>query len=495
MNKFLISFLLTLATISATAQSQPVSHSWNGLINGKWPVQVYVEAMNGIVQGQIIYTNSKAKTPIKLLGSAAKDEFELRENDANGNITGFISGKITSDGGFSGTWKAPGRLVKTGSLSFDYKEGKIYSLALSKCARPSPDPLISWEIDLKYCSGTYCYSYGENLACGVLKLSEKAGKVLCTIDAATSAPSFNMAKVEERECVVLHDRLLCTLSPEETYSDGECQFEIIPYRDFATINYIDRKNRCGFGMNATIAETYLKSDQQNNVTQYAWTGNLKGSIPVEVLLEVRADNLVGGEMRYTRTGSGQPVRLLGELGAGGLIEYCNRVFLDEYQPDGYQSGHIDFDFSDRKKCEGKWSDDNNFFTMSLTQPIVFPSNKGNFFEKADDSEIEGTYVFKYSRPAGGDRVGRITITRDHDGIRFEYFSNVSGITEYSNETDSKGASLENGKFKYTVKSCDYQFEVEFFKGFLHIKNLNYDMQNCVAAELNSSFNGYYIKKK
>ena len=314
MNKLLISLLLALTTFTAIARNQLDSYSWNGMINGKWPVTVYVETMNGLVQGQIVYTNSKAGTPIKLLGNINNNVFDIWENDSNGEKTGYILGKITQDGGFSGTWKAPDKMVETSGYKYEHKEGKQYSIVLSKCNKPSPSPSpspapsISWAINLDDCYGSYSYIYGMNLACGDLKLTKIDGKVFCEITSVTSAPSFHTARVEKHECVLLSDRLLCTLSHKETYSDGECQFEIIPYRDFAVVNFIEGRNSCGFGMNASIDGIFLKTAGQSSITQYAWKGHLKETIPVEVLLEVRSDNLIGGEMRYTRTGSGKPIR-------------------------------------------------------------------------------------------------------------------------------------------------------------------------------------------
>ncbi len=63
-------------------------------------------------------------------------------------------------------------------------------------------------------------------------------------------------------------------------------------------------------------------------------GTLNGKIPVQLWYQQQGAVLIG-ELRYTKSGSGKPIKLVGELGEYGDQSF---VYLHEYADDGHQTG-------------------------------------------------------------------------------------------------------------------------------------------------------------
>lgn len=237
------------------------------LINNKYPVDLTFELYQNMIQGQIVYTNTKNKTPIYLLGNVLsydKGGYEvfIREMAPDGSTTGIIRGKITEQNKLEATWNAPDKYIETknGKL-FDYVQGKSYPMHILKIADKETslysDKIFDWKPNTNNAYGTYYYSMGENCASGKIEIFPKNKKIMCNIYTNTSAPSFNMAIVEEQECVVKNNRLVCTLS-----SEAPCQFVILPFKQFVAVEYINDARNCEFGMNATVEGLYLKPQKK-----------------------------------------------------------------------------------------------------------------------------------------------------------------------------------------------------------------------------------------
>ncbi|MDL2313522.1 hypothetical protein LJC36_00910 [Desulfovibrio sp. OttesenSCG-928-C14] len=132
--------LLLCASGTLTATLEDVQrHAWQGEINNTIPVSVWFEIRDGLIVGELIYTNTKEKKPIRLLGKVeATGELRMQEMLPDGLISGMISGKIAQDS-FEGTWSTAGKFATKGKTN-KYIEGKRYRLRLSK-AYPPPRPL------------------------------------------------------------------------------------------------------------------------------------------------------------------------------------------------------------------------------------------------------------------------------------------------------------------------------------------------------------------
>lgn len=241
-----------------------IRYRFQCLINDKYPVDLTFEVHKGIIQGQIVYTKTKAKTPIRLLGEIEAGEnmenvFSMREVSKDGTATGFIRGKITAQHKFEGTWQTPNKYIQNkNGYSFDIKEGKSYKMHTVNIAKSNTklysDKTFVWKTNVNNPYGIYEYSLGENAGHGQLEIFLKNRKTMCNIHNTTSAPAFNMGNVEEQECIVENDHFVCTV-PD---TDGQCQFTIYPFADFALVRYVENKRDCLLGMNATLEGIYLK---------------------------------------------------------------------------------------------------------------------------------------------------------------------------------------------------------------------------------------------
>lgn len=262
-----ITLLLSLLAISLTicAQNTPKSYSWRGLINNKWPVQVYLEVYDGIIQGEMIYTKTTNKIPIVLLGEVGEPDengvkdFFFNEMSETGEMTGHMYGKVTANGGFSGSWLAPNKITWDDNVGYTVKEGKEYTLNLSQ-ATIKPTKPLSWEIDIANCQGKYSFSYCKNGRFGELLLTSKGDKLICKATGITSAPQANQAIVDETACEVHSKYLTCNIDDDDNY-----MFKIIPFKNFAVVRYTEDSNLAFgyFGMGATIEGVYLKMPEKN----------------------------------------------------------------------------------------------------------------------------------------------------------------------------------------------------------------------------------------
>lgn len=101
--------LLLLSCVpAARAQSSPDLYYWTGTIDGKIPIFMWLAEQDSLLIGEIVYTQTKTRTPIKLSGfiDPAHPEIRINEYQPDGVITGIITiSKIASSA--SGTWFSP----------------------------------------------------------------------------------------------------------------------------------------------------------------------------------------------------------------------------------------------------------------------------------------------------------------------------------------------------------------------------------------------------
>ncbi|MDL2216646.1 hypothetical protein LJB81_02790 [Desulfovibrio sp. OttesenSCG-928-M14] len=252
-----ITFLLLLCA-SGILAAAPVDnpnfvqrHAWQGAINDKIPVSIWCEIRDGLIVGELVYTNTKEKKPIRLLGTVEADgELRMQEMLPDGLISGLIGGKITQ-GSFEGAWSAPGKLVTKGN-NHEYIEGKSYHLRLSNATLPHTP--FHWEHDPNALAGKYAYSYGKDMNYGVIALVRAEGqKMNCSIDSSSSAPSYNMAQTSFTTGAA-GDRILY----EE---DASCAFEILLFNGFLVTRYLEGKTCDGwFGRGTTVEGIFVKQE-------------------------------------------------------------------------------------------------------------------------------------------------------------------------------------------------------------------------------------------
>ena len=255
----LVTVLLVLGAagfVSAAAGNAVERHAWQGDINGKIPVSVWIEIRDGLVVGELVYTKTKGKVPIRLLGEADKAEVQMREMLPDGLVSGYISGSIKGEV-FEGTWSAPGKNIEK-STGFEYVEGKSYPIRLSRSGAVPPP--FRWEHAPESLEGAYRYSYGENSAYGIIRVAKARGSSLeYSIEATGAAPSFNMANLPEGlEGNYVKGSLKGNRVVHEI--EGDCAYELLFYNGFVVSRYLEGRFCVGwFGRGAEVSGTFLKT--------------------------------------------------------------------------------------------------------------------------------------------------------------------------------------------------------------------------------------------
>lgn len=106
-----ILFALTLLVTSMSAQNAVNTYAYNAKFkNSKITVNIWFEEnADGLLSGEIVYTSSKRKTPMRVLGSSSVDNgiksFHLTEFQKDGLNSGHIQiNRKLSSGAIDGTW-------------------------------------------------------------------------------------------------------------------------------------------------------------------------------------------------------------------------------------------------------------------------------------------------------------------------------------------------------------------------------------------------------
>ncbi|HXB07056.1 MAG TPA: hypothetical protein VNW04_08070 [Puia sp.] len=234
--------LLCVLALSRPTQGQPrpAVHFWTGTINGKIPVFLWLAEKDSTLQGEVVYTNTKNRTPIKLAGERDNyDQIKVCEFQADGMITGiFFFNKIGATS--SGKWYSP-------------SSDKDYVLALNQ-----KDTVL--KVDTGFApeaiAGDYGYQYGKNGPQGSITVHRiRDGRISFDIGCVTSAPAFNQATVGLDTVAIQNDRFTYTLRDSR-----QCIFQVRFYRDFLIIRYTKGYEGCegSFGANATVEGVFYR---------------------------------------------------------------------------------------------------------------------------------------------------------------------------------------------------------------------------------------------
>lgn len=227
-------------------------YEWQGEINNKIPVTVWVEINEDLIVGEIVYLNTVDKKPIRLLGEVNPDYIHLQEMLPDGVISGMITGNI-KDGAFIGHWMSPPKIVDEGDYNFKHIDGKEYPINLKE--RSVAHKAYGWDFKPNNLVGRYRYSYGPNNAGGIITL-DTPGQDYVFIDyeisSATAAPAFNMADTGPQKGEITGKRLECHL-------EADCAYEMLFFNNFIAVRYL-KDNPCQgvFGWNASLEGLFLK---------------------------------------------------------------------------------------------------------------------------------------------------------------------------------------------------------------------------------------------
>lgn len=251
-----ILLLAALIPLHSYAAS-PQSYDWTGTINKTIPVAIWFEIQDGLLVGETVYTKTKAKTPIRLLGQVLDDgRLSINEMLPNGQISGYIVGKI-DNGRFTGTWSSLTK-IKEVKGRYVFIDGKEYAIQLSPSDyRHKP---YQWDYQPDKVGGVYRYNYGKLAGNGQIDISNPSrgdGELTFRISNVVGAPSFNMATVPASEAGHEKGRLVHGRVVNE--QDDSCAFEMRFYNGFVSVRYLPER-RCSsyFGARAGVDGLYLK---------------------------------------------------------------------------------------------------------------------------------------------------------------------------------------------------------------------------------------------
>ena len=234
-----------------------------GVINDKIPVSIWFDIRDGLVSGEIVYTRTKAKIPIRLLGREEDDgSYRLHEMLPNGDISGTITGTLVN-GVLSGTWHGRPRIVEKNEGGYEYKDGKKFTIKVSAVERTHAP--YNWSFDVEKASGTYAYSLGDNCGDGTVVLQvSNDGTVRYRLIGLTGAPSYRMACFPEDALsgeIAVANLAVANLHGNRILieEDETCAIEILLYNDFLVSRYVDGKDcRYRVGNGATAEGLFLK---------------------------------------------------------------------------------------------------------------------------------------------------------------------------------------------------------------------------------------------
>ena len=252
-------FFAVSAEAAANDAKRAEHYEWQGIIGEKIPVSVWFETRDGLIAGEIVYTKTQEKKPIRLLGTVSQGQLRMKEMLPGGLVTGSITGTI-KNGVFEGTWEAPGKVKEKGK-GFEFIGGKELTIRL--VAAPVQPRPFRWEYNQDTFVGKYSYSYGKNALNGVAEVARaKDGAIEFRIDSDIGAPSFNMAAVpagepDGAEGSKAKGRVQGNRMVYEVNED--CAFEILFYNDFLFTRYLEGKTCEGwFGRGASIEGQFVR---------------------------------------------------------------------------------------------------------------------------------------------------------------------------------------------------------------------------------------------
>ena len=254
--------VLSCASAFAAGDAAPkVEHyDWQGELGGNIPVAVRFETRDGLIVGEIVYTGTQERTPIRLLGTVVQGQMRMKEM-RQGLIAGSITGAI-ANGVFEGVRRSPGEVIKKDE-AFEFVDGK--ELPLRLVAVPGQSGPFRWECDPAALAGKYVYSYGNYAAEGVADIAGiRDGVVEFSIGAHIGAPSYNMAVVPADEPGEKGRNAQGRMQGNRVVHEEseDCAFEILFFYDFLFIRNLEGKTCDGwFGRGAGVEGHFVRVDK------------------------------------------------------------------------------------------------------------------------------------------------------------------------------------------------------------------------------------------
>ena len=215
-------------------------YMWVGTLKGSIPIQLWFKRKGSLLYGTLVYTKTKSKTPIRLLGSydGSSKHYYLHEYQKDGRVAGYFA--FGSFGqAIAGEWHG-------------INNGLVFPAELRQ--QQSLDIAIDSSLTMQDPTGEYCYSYGEENSRGAISIrAVEDGKIGISGSAATSAPDSHIADFGDNIVPIKGNTARLVMS-----DDGKCTVQILFYRDFLCIEIENVEESCEFEMNSSISGYYIK---------------------------------------------------------------------------------------------------------------------------------------------------------------------------------------------------------------------------------------------
>jgi hypothetical protein len=224
---------------------------WTGNINRKYPIFLWIDVRDNIIQGSLTYLNAKNPVPIKLMGKVQDDGgIRICEYRPDAKITGIFDFENLNDT-TRGTW-------------FNPKNQKEFHCVL--VAKDTMKDFVDTSFELATnISGSYSYSYGDDGGSGWIGVKEIGGrKVRFEISCVTSAPGYHLADVDPDTAMLNNDSFIYKMPDAKT-----CDFKVTFYKHFVDIEYLHGYRGCEsvFGQNADVDGLFLKTSNKPDISQ------------------------------------------------------------------------------------------------------------------------------------------------------------------------------------------------------------------------------------
>lgn len=235
-----------------------LQYQGEGAINGTIPVSLWFESRDGIISGEIVYTRTKDRTPIRILGRVQDNGLlRLREMLPDGRVSGTITGSLVKDT-LSGTWEGRPKIIEKDGGGAEFRKGKTYPIKISRSTGTHAP--FQWEANPDKASGTYAYSLGDKCDYGSVFLQVNGdGTVRYSIAALTGAPHYRTATFPED--ALSGETATAGLDGNTVLIDVDekCAIRLTLYSDFLESKYVPgRECQYNVGNGATAEGLFLK---------------------------------------------------------------------------------------------------------------------------------------------------------------------------------------------------------------------------------------------
>ncbi len=231
--------ILSVASPGAVSGQAKSRICWRGTLDSRIDILLQYQTEGEVVEGELIYLNTKEQKPIKIIGTVEEDQsLRLLEFEPSGNITGILTGTPTASV-FEGSWFSP---LTRKELPMQLRRVDTFIATQSITVLPaSPE-------------GDYEYQYSEEGSQGTLLVrSAGNGRIIFEILSVTGAPARNIADVSP-VTVTLQGNSFTYTVPET----DDCTFKVSFYKDFAYIKYTNGYCNGVFGHNASVDGIFYK---------------------------------------------------------------------------------------------------------------------------------------------------------------------------------------------------------------------------------------------